>query len=312
MKLYGAWKPSRRTLVPLLALLCAAAPSALAQQAAPPAHGEHVNASNTGPTAYYATDLGRNLRYSDLTPSGTITTTHDGQVIERMDISGGIVIAHNNVVIRAVRIRGGAGRYSISHASNNSYQGTDISYVEIDGLNNPDQMGLNLWNFTMRHSHVYGQSTGINFGSNSTIEYTYVHSQALHPGSHNTAMSIHGGSNIRVRFNNLEGSTSSALSLYPRLAPIKNALIEGNLFNNGSYCTYAGDSHVYYAENERIRYINNLFGRKFWPNCGIHGPYAAWDGSRPGNEWTNNVFQGEPPQPPAASPPKPPTDLVAE
>ena len=269
------------------------------------AHGEQVNGSNTGPTAYYAADLGRTLRYTDLKPSGTVTTTRDGQVIERLDINGAIVIAHRDVTVRAVRIRSGA-KYSISYASGSPATNARIEYVEIDGRTNTDGLGVYLRDFTMRHSHIYGHRVGGQFGSNSIIEYNYVHSQNVTSGSHNTAMSIHGGSNATVRYNNFVGSTSSALSLYPRVAPLKNILVEGNLFNGGSYCTYAGNTsnHPYRAENEYIRYHGNKFGRLLHSQCGRYGPYFAYDSTRPGNSWTNNTWQdtgGQTPRPTANS-----------
>jgi hypothetical protein len=251
-----------------------------------------VSAANTGPTAYHAADLGRTLRYGDLKPSGTIVTSRDGQVIERLDISGEIRIRHDNVVIRAVRIRTGGSRYGISAEPGHSPKGTLIEHLEMDGRNNPNQIGVYLSRFTMRHAHIYGQSTGVRFGSGSTIEYSYVHSQALQSGSHNTAMSMHGGTGSRVRFNNLVGSTSSALSLYPRVAPLVDILVEGNLFNGGSYCTYAGGGPKEYAPQSRdIRYVDNLFGKLKYPRCGQYGPFTNWDGSKPGNVWRDNTYQ---------------------
>lgn len=262
-----------------------------------PRSGEDVGAGNTGPTAYYAEDLGRRLTYDDLEPTGSITTTHDGQVIERKDVTGHISIAHDDVVIRAVRVRNdGGSRYSISYAPDSGARGAELSYVLVDGNDDPDNIGVNLTDFTMRHSHVFGQSTGVNFGSGSTIEYSYVHSQALKPGSHNAAMSIHGGSSARVRFNNLVGSTSSALSLYPRVSPLVDILVEGNLFNGGSYCTYAGGGTKEFASQSRdIRFLGNKFGRDLFPDCGQYGPFTNYE-DRSGNEWSGNTWldSGEP------------------
>lgn len=253
-----------------------------------PAH--EVNEETTGPTAYFDEELGRFLEYDDLAPSGPVVTSRDGEVIERLDIEGDIRIAHDDVVIRAVRIRNQGSLYSISYASEVDVGGVEISYVEVDGGGDPDNIGIHLWDFELRSSHVYEQSTGVNFGSNSTIEYNFVHSQALKPGSHNTAMSMHGGSAAEIRGNNLEGSTSSALSLYPRLAPVVDVLVEGNLFNGGSYCVYAGGGDKEYASESRaVRFIGNAFGRDVHPECGRHGPVANMI-DEPASEWRGNAW----------------------
>lgn len=260
--------------------------------------GADIGAHNTGPTAYFDPDLGRTLTYEDLEPSDSVTTTHDGQVIEKLDIEGNVQIAHDNVTVRAVRIRDNGQRYSISYADDSDAEGALVEYVEIDGQGSTDSIGVLLENFTLRRSQIYGQRTGVQFRSDSVIEENYVHSQATDSETHNTAMSIHGGSHVAVLDNNLEGSTSSALSLYPRLAPLEDILVEGNLFNGGSYCTYAGDTdnHEYRDENRGIRYIGNLFGTSLHPECGEYGPVAAFDSDQPGNEWRGNTWldTGEP------------------
>jgi hypothetical protein len=272
-------------------------PSPMTSPSPLPGHGVEVDASTTGPTAYYAPDLGRTLTYDDLEPSGSIVTEADGQVIERLDVNGDIRIVHDDVTIRAVRVRGG-GRYSISAAGDAAPSGTTIEYVEIDGGGNPDQIGIYLDRFTLRASHVHGQSTGVRFGRESTLEANYVHSQALSDGSHNTAMSIHGGFDVVVRANNLEGSTSAALSLYPRVAPLRDILVEDNLFNGGSYCVYAGytANHPHRDENRGIRFIGNRFGEAFEEACGSYGPVHAFNPDQPGNEWRDNTWErtGEP------------------
>ena len=71
----------------------------------------------------------------------------------------------------------------------------------------------------------------------------------------------------------------------PDLITDANVLVEGNLLNGGSYCTYGGGDG-----STNVRYINNKFGRTVYDNCGRHGPVAAWNASGPGNQWTNNTW----------------------
>lgn len=241
----------------------------------------------------YAPDLGRNLAYSDLQPSPTIRTSRDGQIIERMDISGAIFISHDNVIIRGSRITTPTGHYSISYTYGSGASGANIEYVEIDGANNAEAYGVFLNNFSLHRANIYHNQVGVGFGTNSTITESYIHDQATQPGSHNTAMSTVGGSNAVIRANNLVGSTSAAFSLYPNNSPITNILVERNLFNGGSYCTYpgGGDAKPYSHQDRDIRYIDNLFGQLLHPRCGQYGPAAAFNSGNPGNVWSGNRWQ---------------------
>lgn len=258
--------------------------------------GTAVDASNTGPTAYFDPALGRRLTYDDLKPSGSITTSRDGQVLTKLDVTGQITIAHDNVTIRAVRIRNGSdakSAYSISYAPGSGATGARVEYAEIDGSGATLSVGVVLSHFTMRHSHVRGHRSGMHVGTGGTVEYSYVHSQVLTPGSHNVAMATHGATGVVIRGNNLIGSTSAALSLYPDFAPLQDILIEENLFSGGSYCTYGGSGPKPYAgQTERIRYLNNAFAQHPHARCGHYGPVTVFSTSRPGNQWSGNVWEG--------------------
>ncbi|HEX2027140.1 MAG TPA: right-handed parallel beta-helix repeat-containing protein [Nitriliruptorales bacterium] len=260
-----------------------------------------MNASNTGPTAYHDESLGRRLRYSDLrVHNGTFRTSHDGQVIEKLDIrNGNIRISHSNVTIRAVRIissAGEGGAYAIKWSTRDA-RGALIEYLEVDGKTNRNTaMALQIASngpVTVRNCHIYGHAGGIRFGPGNTVEQCYVHSQNTWKGSHNTAISMHGGDGATVRRNNLVGSTSSALSLYANSSGIRNVLVENNLLNGGSYCTYAGGAErkPYSHLNENIRYRGNKFGRLLYPKCGEYGPVSAWSSQRGGTQWCNNTWQ---------------------
>ena len=130
---------------------------------------------------------------------------------------------------------------------------------------------------------------------NVTIRDSYLHGWVYTEGAHQTAVGSNGGGNFTVVHNNLECQSkgcSAALSLYGDFEPINGALIENNLFNtDGGYCTYGGSTSAKpYPIGKNIRYVNNVFGKKFGPKCGYYGPVATFE-MHEGNQWTGNRWQ---------------------
>lgn len=245
--------------------------------------GQHVGSETTGPDA--AADEVR------LRPSGSVTSEHDGEVISGLDVTGEIRIAHDDVVVEDVRLRTGDGPYGISYVADSGAHGARVERVEIDGGGNPEQIGVFLDDVHLRDSRIRGVRVGVQARSGALVEGNHIHDLAVGDETHGTAVSVHGGRGVIIRDNRLEGSTSAALSLYPRLAPIEDVLVEGNLFDGGSYCVYGGDVDKEYRERNRdIRFIGNAFGRSLHADCGIHGPVAAFDPTQPGNRWEDNVW----------------------
>jgi SAM-dependent methyltransferase len=251
------------------------------------APGVEVSAATTGPA----------VARDELRPSGSVTTERDGQVLAHLDVEGEIKIAHHDVVIEHVRIRTGDSPYGISYVEGSGAAGAVVRHVEIDGGGNAEQVGVLLGEATISDSHIHGVRVGMQARSGAVIERNRIHDLAADEDTHGTAISVHGGRGIVIRDNNLEGSTSAALSLYPRVEPIEDVLVEGNVFNGGSYCVYAGDVDMdYRADNRGIQFVGNVFGRSLHRDCGIHGPFAAFNPAQPGNRWKDNVWlaSGEP------------------
>lgn len=69
----------------------------------PSAHG-YADATNSGYLNYFDPTLGRNLKFSDLTQVGSLTTTAANQVIERMHITGQLTVKHPGVKVRGCLI----------------------------------------------------------------------------------------------------------------------------------------------------------------------------------------------------------------
>lgn len=123
----------------------------------------------------------------------------------------------------------------------------------------------------------------------------FIHDFACAPGDHSAALSANdGGIKIEVVHNNLDihsGCETAAWEIAKDFGNYDDVLTEKNLFNGGAYCAYAaveipGDS---YPQATNIRFIDNVFGRKYEAECGQYGPIAQW-GSKGGSVWRNNTW----------------------
>jgi hypothetical protein len=231
-----------------------------------------------------------------LTPrQGDLEITQANTVVQNLDVNGTIWVMAPGVTIRNVKaksINTGGNRWPFVTYS----PGTLIEDVEIDGKNNTP-MGIDGHNFTARRVNIYGTKNGFRIFTNTTIEYSYMHDFYTEPGDHQSGIGSNGGSNFVIRGNNIECGTISGCSanlvLYGDFSQIDNVLVENNLFNGGIMGTHAGSvAGKPYPLATNVRYLNNQFGRKYYPNCGYYGPVASWNGSGAGNQWSGNVYQG--------------------
>ena len=249
---------------------------------------EWPNECNTGV-------IGAGLSYSQLTPSSSITTSSDGQVIENLDITGRILVKHNNVTIRNSRITCQTCLYIIDSRTNT---GLTISYVEIDGVFMTDGKAIYGGNFTANNLNMHGMKSPITVLSDVTVEDSYIHDFVWTEGTHSAGISISTPTehkNIILRHNNIhqkmDNGASAAISIYNNDV-ITNVLIENNLLNtSANYCMHAGAvSSKAGPSATYARFIDNHFDRALSPNCGTSGPVASRDSSAEGYEWRGNVW----------------------
>jgi hypothetical protein len=242
-----------------------------------------LDSSNTGPRA-------AGISPSELTSvSGGLSTSEDGQVIEGVDVDGGIRVAHRDVTIRDSRVRHSGG-YGISVESGVDVGTVTIENVEVDGQGVADGIGIYVTApVQVSRANIHGQRVGMQVSSDATVESSYIHSQAVASGTHNTAMSSHGATGLVIRGNRLESSTSASLSLYPRLAPIQDAQVTENLFEGtgqgiGLYAGFTSN-HPYHDQNRDIVIEGNR-----WTGSFQHGTHLAWNPDQPGNRWGDNAW----------------------
>jgi hypothetical protein len=211
--------------------------------------------------------------------------------------TGGLTIQAGNATITRSRVEG---RVDATYLTNWSLRGLRLVDVEIDGGGAVDPNGraaIGNDDYTCIRCHIHGTGRGANLGDNVTIQDSYLHGWVYVAGAHQTAIGSNGGGNYTIVHNNLVCDSngpgcSSALSLYGDFSPINNVLVQNNLFNtNGAYCTYGGSTSAKpYPRGTNIRYLDNLFGKKYNRGCGLYGPVAAWE-YYDGDVWSGNRWQ---------------------
>jgi hypothetical protein len=275
------------------------APSPSPSASRSPATGPKPRAGSAGPCPAYPSfpnagctgweHTGVKLR----TCSGTITKANTRLVGCRFP--NGLTIQAKNVSISRSLVQGLVGA---TYLTDWSLGGLKLVDVEIDGGGKVDpngQAAIGSDDYSCIRCHIHGTGRGANMANNVHIEDSYLHGWVYVDGAHQTAIGSNGGKNFTVIHNNLDCQSegcSSALSLYGDFEPIKGALIEKNLFNtDGGYCTYGGSTSAKpYPIGTDIRYVDNVFGKKYGPKCGYYGPVATFE-MHAGNEWRGNVWQ---------------------
>jgi hypothetical protein len=258
------------------------APKASAAPSAVPAGG-WPSASTTGVPA------GTTLK-----PSGSITVTTPGAVIQGLDIKGDVYIRAANVTLKNSRV---TGRVDTGDSAG-KYPGTLIQRVEVIGPYNSAADGgfpaVGYTDLTCDGCNIRGWGKGAGLVANVTIKNSWIHDLVVHGdpangGSHNEAIISLGGSNFTVTGNRLDSGSapnfSASLALYSQMETIRNVTVSNNLFNGGGYCLYAGSTNGKTATN--AKFTNNTFGTSVFPKCGSFGPVTSYTAGN-GNVWTGN------------------------
>lgn len=235
-----------------------------------------------------------------------------GAMLDSLDISGCVDVKANNVTISKTRIRAVC-EYTINiyYDGSNSRAGLVVTDVEIDGTDNlRARKGVQGENFTVTRTNIHGISAkAVVLGSNTLLQDSYVHDYVCGKDPdvptdtiHQSGIGTNGGdTNIIMRHNHVDMRPTDALfgydcvsggiSNYIDFGSIDNMLVERNLINSDGYCVKAGinQGDAPYPNSTNVRYLNNTFGRKYWPECGYYGPVSNWQAG-PGNVFSGNVW----------------------
>jgi hypothetical protein len=175
---------------------------------------------------------GAGYDYGDLTPYiGSLITTADNQIIEFLDITGNIVVKHNNVTIRYCRVHNIqtsptliAGEAVVDGNQSLIVNGdrvwlannTLLSYCEIIGstdANLNDQTGIGLGGgsgLDVQYCTFRDLSDAILPGDEASVTHNVVYDMKVANGSHSDCLQITDGNNILVQDNVLISLTPNA------------------------------------------------------------------------------------------------------
>src|SRR6266545_3627010 len=186
-----------------------------------------------------------------------------------------------------------------------------IEDTEIDdGPRLHDAVGAD--NFTVLRSEIVGGNRGIYCRRSCTVQDSWVHGTYVQDAWHASGMRASQGSTFvhnRIACDWLtptaqDGGCSADVTMYGDFEPVANVLVQGNLFvanpTGAAFCSYGGSSagKPYSGAAHDIRFVGNVFQRGSNGKCAAYGPIDSFDPTRPGNLWSQNVWDsGEPVSP---------------
>ncbi|WP_432482803.1 right-handed parallel beta-helix repeat-containing protein [Kineococcus esterisolvens] len=182
-----------------------------------------------------------------LQPSGPLTITEDGRVVENLDVDGCVSVKADDVVLRNVRIRCGHQQRAIV------IEGSDRNLLvedsEIDGLGSTE-IAVGWSGYTLRGVEVHDVVDGPRLGSGVTVEDSWIHDMVRVGDLHSDALQSNGGTGIVVRGNTLvptDTGTGDVLNAAVQLGAendsgqLSDVLIEGNYLDGGNYSVNVRD-----------------------------------------------------------------------
>lgn len=222
-------------------------------------YGEKPGAHNTGP---HSPEL--------LQPSGSITVTQDGAIIENVAVTGMIRINANNVTVRNFTVDGGfAVWYGVQVES--GYSNAVIVDGEIHSVRSAAVIGAGFTAERLNTHHSEGDA--FKTSGDNLVRNCWAHHLGMGEASHADANQTRSGDNIVLIGNNFDipipegvngpgpGFNSNATSMNrSNGGPISNLVMEGNWLNGGNFSIYLVQD-TYPMTNVTIR--NNRFGRDF-------------------------------------------------
>ena len=226
-------------------------------------------------------------------PRGWITAG-DNAIVENLIIPASVDITGKNAIVRnnQITVTGEGWAVALRHATNATVQNNEIGVPGATRL----MVGIKDIYGDSHGTKVIGNditnaSTGIQIGE-GLIEANYIHDLGFKSGDHINGTTSNGGTTqLTIRGNTIlnKFDQTDAISLFQDFGVEANRLITGNLVAGGGYTIYGGDNQNF-GKTYNIKITNNRFSTLYFPNGGYRGPYAAYDPTGAGNQFSGNIW----------------------
>ena len=226
-------------------------------------------------------------------PRGWITAG-DNAIVENLIIPASVDITGKNAIVRnnQITVTGETWAVALRRATNATVQNNEIGVPGATRL----MVGIKDIYGDSHGTKVIGNditnaSTGIQIGE-GLIEANYIHDLGMIAGDHINGTTSNGGTTqLTIRGNTIlnKFDQTDAISLFQDFGVEANRLITGNLVAGGGYTIYGGDNQNF-GKTYNIKITNNRFSTLYFPNGGSYGPYAAYDPTGAGNEFSGNIW----------------------
>lgn len=170
---------------------------------------------------------------TSLTPfSGALTTTSNGQIIQDLDITDGIIIVnHANVIVR--RCRFNVNDFGFFGIDGSGGSVMTVEDCEIGNIGRGNAVILcSPTGDIIQRNNCYGFENGILAGNNTLVQDNYIHNlnNTSEPDPHVDGISVQGASNVIIKHNSIYSWDTSCVFIKDDFgSSVDNVRIEHNL-----------------------------------------------------------------------------------
>jgi hypothetical protein len=251
-------------------------------------HGQEINAANTGINA-------AGISIGDLTPNSGGTYSANGTVLENMYFTDTVTLDGSNQTIRnsIIEIPEGQNARLLRLMGNGGV--IENVVVRALGAGNYTCIDITGSNYTLRRVDSSNcENTVVTYGTNVTIEESYLHDPATpDPGGHHDVLEIYGGTNVVLRKSRLTmwAQETAAVNIAPWYGSetVDGVRIEDNFIDGGNF-HFIFDNQAGGIFNVQV-YRNRLGGAT---NFGGYVAYRGPDGNDPTHVRTTSAQSSNP------------------
>lgn len=223
--------------------------------------------------------------YRRLEPSGSLTITEAGALVENIDVTGSVKIRADNVTLRNFRIDGGGTFYGIR--ANEGHTGIVIEHGEIRNISSAGILGNGFVANRLNIHESGGDGLKVQGGGGPTLVMrSWIHHLGTNEGAHADGNQSRSGHDIRFIGNYCDMpitdpppyKSNACMFLQAADGPLDNVEISGNWLNGGNYTIYCSGTN--------LRILNNRFGRDY--RYGIRSQCSNGNTQWTGNVWDDN------------------------